>query len=92
VRGVGRDVDDRAGARALRLAAERQLDLAVENGEHLLEVVPVQRRTAARRHQHVDQRVAAPRLRAVRKNGVGAAGHRDGARSGRIDAGHCERT
>ena len=33
-----------------RLAAEGHLDFAVKDGEHLLEVVPVRRRTAARGH------------------------------------------
>jgi len=57
VRGVGRHVDGLPGAGHERLAAEGHPDFAVKHGEHLLEVVPVRRRPAARGHMHVDQRV-----------------------------------
>src|SRR5450755_872952 len=58
VRGVGRHIDRFAGRCNGADAAECELDLAVKNGEHLLEVVTVGRRSAARRDVHVDQRVA----------------------------------
>ena len=56
-------------------AAERELDLAVKDGEHLLEVVAVGRRPAARRDVHVDQRVAPRGVGAGHKDGVGVADH-----------------
>ena len=55
--GVGLDVDGLAGPGDERLAAKGHLDFAVEHGEHLLEVVPVRWRPAARGHVHVDERV-----------------------------------
>jgi len=57
VRRVGRHVDGLAGAGNDRLAAEGHLNLAVKDGEHLLEVVPVRRRAATRGHMHIDERV-----------------------------------
>jgi PAS domain S-box-containing protein len=72
VRRVGGDVDRLAGARARRLTAEGHLDLPLEHGEHLLEVVSVRRRTTTGRHVHVDQRVAARGVAPAEQDRVGA--------------------
>jgi hypothetical protein len=56
---VGRDVDGLADSRDPFPAAESDLNFALENGEHLLEIVAVGRRTAAGRDVHVDEAVAA---------------------------------
>jgi hypothetical protein len=53
--------------------AEYDLDLALENGEVLLEVVAVGRRAAAGRRVHIDQAVSAGGVLARHKNGVGVA-------------------
>ena len=59
-------------ARAVMVCpAERHPHLAVQDGEHLLEVVPVRRRPAAGRDVHVDQGVLAVRV---------LAGHQDRVR------------
>jgi hypothetical protein len=57
-------------ARACR-AADGDFDLAVEDGEHLFEVVAVWRRAAARRDMHVDEGVAAGGVVARQKDRVG---------------------
>jgi hypothetical protein len=43
---VGRDIHSRADARTVGLAPKGQLDLAIQNGEHFLEIVTMGRRTA----------------------------------------------
>jgi hypothetical protein len=53
------------------------LDLALQDVEHLLEVVPVGRQTATRRHKHVDQRVPPGRLCAGNEDRVDDAHHDD---------------
>jgi hypothetical protein len=65
---VGWHVDGLAGTGHEALATEGELDRALEDGEHLLEVVTVGRRAAAWRDVHVDERVLA--------GGV-VAGHQD---------------
>jgi hypothetical protein len=64
VRGVGRDVHGHAGSDSPLFTAEREFNLALEQGEHFLEVVAVGSRPAAVRDVHVDEAVAARRLRA----------------------------
>ena len=54
-------------------ASKHHLDLPFQNLEHLLEVVPVRRRTSAGRDEHVDQSEPPRRLFAAEKNRVGAA-------------------
>jgi len=61
----------------MHLAPEGQLYLAVQDREHLLEVMTMRWRAATKRHEHVDQAVAAARLFASHKDRVGAAGDRD---------------
>src|SRR5439155_27213713 len=58
-------------------AAEGQFDLALENGEHLLEVVAMGRRAAAGRDVHVEDGEAAVRVLAGENQGVGVARQRD---------------
>jgi hypothetical protein len=57
------------------------LHLFVEDEEHLLEVVPVRRRPAARRDVHVDQGVLTGRVPAGDEDGVGIADEPDGGRA-----------
>ncbi len=64
VRCVGRDIDGLACLGHEMFVSKGELDLAVEDGEHLLEVVAVGRRAAARWDVHVDQRVAPSGIRA----------------------------
>ena len=59
MRGVGRPVDGLAGPRNRVLAAEGELHLAINHGEHFLEVVAVGRGTAAGRDVHIDEGVPA---------------------------------
>jgi hypothetical protein len=77
VRGVGRHVDGLAGAGNERLAAEGHPDFAVKHGEHLLEVVPVRRRPAARWDVHVDQRVLSGGVLAGDEDRVGVTDEPD---------------
>jgi hypothetical protein len=87
---IGGDVHGRASARPLDLAAEGQLDVAVQDREHLLKIVTMRRRAAAGRHQHVDQAVAAAGLLAAHEDRVGAARHRDMAQLRIVGIGHRE--
>jgi hypothetical protein len=59
VGGVCRHVDRHPGLGDVSGPAEGDLQLAVEDGEHLLEVVAMRRRPATRRDVHVDEGVAA---------------------------------
>ena len=59
VRRVGGHVDGLPGPGGDGLSPERHPHLAVEDGEHLLEVVPVRGRPAAGRDVHVDEGVLA---------------------------------
>ena len=77
VGGIGRNVDRRAGPHRLGFAAEGDLELALEEGEHLLEIMPMRRRPAAVGHDHVDQAVAPRRLSARHENAIGVAHDRD---------------
>jgi hypothetical protein len=63
------------------LTAEGELDLALQDREHLLEVVPVRRRAAAVGHTHVDQAVLPVRLLAGDEHGVRVAHQRDACRN-----------
>jgi hypothetical protein len=75
--GVGRHVDGLASAGHERLAAEGHLDFAVKDGEHLLEVVPVRRRPAARWDVHVDERVLSGGVLAGDEDRVGVTDEPD---------------
>jgi hypothetical protein len=59
---VGRDVDGFAGSGHEPLAAESELDLAIEDAEHLLKVVAVGRRGPPPGDVHVDQGVLSGRV------------------------------
>ena len=74
---VGRDVDRGPGLHGVPFAAEGELDLAFEDGEHLLEVVPVRRRAAAGRDVHVDQAVATSGVVAREQDRVGVSDEPD---------------
>jgi hypothetical protein len=75
VRGVGRHIDRFPGRCHGAGPTEREFDLAIENREHLLEVVTVGRRPATRRDVHVDQRVAPRGIDPGNEDGVGVAYH-----------------
>ena len=68
---VGRNVGCLAGPHNGFRTTESDLDLAVENGKHLLEVVAVWRRAATRRDKHVYEAVATGVSFARQKDGVG---------------------
>ena len=68
---IGRNVGCLAGPQNGFRAAESDLDLAVEKGKHLLEVVTVRRRAATRRDEHVYEAVATGGVLARQKDGVG---------------------
>jgi hypothetical protein len=70
---VGWHIDRFARSRRDALISKRHLDLAVEDSEHLLEVVAVRRRAATRGDVHVDQRVPAVRVAAGDQDRVGVA-------------------
>jgi hypothetical protein len=74
-RRVGRDVEDLTGSHCQPLAAEGGLDLDLEDGEHLLEVVAVGSRAAALRDLHIDEAVAASGIFAFQKDRVGVSHH-----------------
>jgi len=73
VRCVGRNVGCLAGPHNGFRATASDLDLAVENGKHLLEVVAVWRRAATRRDKHVYEAVATGGVLARQKDGVGVS-------------------
>ena len=68
---IGRNVGCLAGPHNGCRATESDLDLAVEKGKHLLEVVTVRRRAATRRDKHVYEAVATGGVLARQKDGVG---------------------
>ncbi len=68
---IGRNVGCLAGPHNGCRATESDLDLAVEKGKHLLEVVTVRRRAATRRDKHVYEAVATGGVLASQKDGVG---------------------
>ena len=68
---IGRNVGCLAGLQNGCRATESDLDLAVEKGKHLLEVVTVRRRAATRRDKHVYKAVAPGGVLARQKDGVG---------------------
>ena len=70
---IGRNVGCFAGPHNGCRATESDLDLAVEDGKHLLEVVAVWRRTATRRDKHVYQAIATGGVLARQKDGVGVS-------------------
>ena len=81
---VGWNIDARPGADGLRLATEGEFELSLEKREHLFEIVTMRRRTAAVRHEHVDEAIAPGRLRPRDKDGVCAARDRDMLQSGAV--------
>ncbi len=87
MRRVGRDVHRRSGAHGRGLAAEGELELALDEGEHLLEIMAVGRRAAAVGHDHVDQAVATGGVGAGDENAVGVADHGDVAHVGAVGIG-----
>ena len=68
---IGRNVGCLAGLQNGCRATESDLDLAVEKGKHLLEVVTVRRRAATRRDKHVYEAVATGGVLARQQDGVG---------------------
>ena len=75
MRCVGRDIGGLAGSHDRFCAAEGDLDLPLENGEHLLEIMAMGRRTAAGWNKHVDQAVAASGVFARQKDRVGISNY-----------------
>ena len=67
---IGRNVGCLTGPHNGFRATESDLDLAVEKGKHLLEVVAVWRRAATRRDKHVYEAVATGGVRARHKDCV----------------------
>ena len=70
---IGRNVGCLAGPHNGCRATESDLDLAVEKGKHLLEVVAVWRRAATRRDKHVYEAVATGGIRARQKDCIGVS-------------------
>src|SRR5437762_6768658 len=70
---IGRSVGCLTGPHNGFRATERDLDLAVEKGKHLLEVVAVWRRAATRRDKHVYEAVATGGVLARQQDGVGVS-------------------
>lgn len=68
---IGRNVGCLAGPHNGCRATESDLDLAIEKGKHLLEVVTVRRRPATRRDKHVYEAIATGGVLARQKDGVG---------------------
>ena len=77
VRRVGGHVDGLPGPGDDGLPPERHPHLPVQDGEHLLEVVPVRRRPAAGRDVHVDEGVLAGGVLAGHQDRVGVADQPD---------------
>ena len=71
VRRIGRDVSGLADSQEPFRTAESNLDLALDDTEHFLEVVAMPRRATAGRHKHVDEAVTVGCVLARHKNGVG---------------------
>ena len=70
---IGRNVGCLAGPQNGFRATESDLDLAVENGKHLLKVVAVWRRAATWRDTHVYEAVATGGVLARQQDGVGVS-------------------
>src|SRR5436189_1986316 len=70
---IGRNVGCLVGPHNGFRATESDLDLAVEKGKHLLEIVAVWRRAATRRDKHVYEAVATGGVLARQKDGVGVS-------------------
>ena len=68
MRRVRRDVDGLSGAHDRLFAAEGGFNLAFEEGEELLEIMPAGRRATAGRGVHVDQPVATVSIVAREQN------------------------
>jgi hypothetical protein len=77
VRGIGRDVDGLAGFHGSFFAAESGLDLALEDCEGLLKIMPVRWRAATWRDVHVDQAVSAVGVFACQQKRIGVADQAD---------------
>jgi hypothetical protein len=84
VRCVCRNVGCLAGPHNGFRATESDLDLAVENGKHLLEVVAVWRRAATRRDKHVYEAVATGGVLARQKDGVVSTTSYKSVRTGQV--------
>ena len=72
------------------LVSEGHLELAFEEREHLLEIMPMRRRPAAIWHDHVDQAVSSGRLNAGHEDAVSVADHSDMADLGTVRIGDCQ--
>jgi hypothetical protein len=77
MRCVGWDIEGLSGSHDRLLAAEGSLDLALKDGERLLEVVAVGSRAAALRDVHIDEAVAAGGVFAFQKDRLGVSHHPD---------------
>jgi hypothetical protein len=73
VRGVSGDIRCLAGVQDRFLATESHFDLTVENGKHLLKIVPVRWRASSGRDKHVNEAIAARRVLARQNDRVGIA-------------------
>ena len=91
--GVGRigwNIDGLARFRHDVLVAKAELDLAFEDGEHLLEVVTMRRGAAAGRDVHVDEGVLAGGVVAGHQDRVGVADESE-VGEGFVVVGSCDR-
>src|ERR1700733_14003643 len=77
VRCIGRDVYSRSGTHGFCFAPEGELQLAVKQCKHLLEIVAMKRWAAAVGHNHVNQAVSASGLRTGNEDAVCATHDRD---------------
>jgi hypothetical protein len=75
VRRVGGNIDDLPRPDRLFVAAKRDFDLASQNRERLLEIMPMRRRTTAWRNVHVDQAITPRRIFPRYQNRVRIACH-----------------
>ena len=77
MRRVGWDVDRLPGADRRLFASERGHNLAFEDRERLLEIVPMRRRPAAGRNMHVDQTVTTGGVLSREEDRVSVSYHGD---------------
>ncbi len=75
MRRVGWDMDRLASVHYLLCTAKNEVEFAFQEGERLLEIVAMRRRSTSGRNVHVDEAETPCRVFAGEKNGVGVAYH-----------------